>query len=251
MVPAVNWDTNWGYDDERGPRGNWWVSAVLAVAFYGLIVVAVLRMSAVAPPRGEREKPQEVTFRELVQPKPQPEPQVAAPPMPPAAAPVVPKRLKVRKVESAPPPKPLVAPKEMPKEAVPEADPSEDKGVAVVGDAAAGGDPAGLEGGVAGAQVAAPIALPEDAEPPVPLPSNRPPAYPQEARAEGRTGLVVLKVVIATDGSVREVELLRGGEPFASAAIAAVRGWKYKPAMYQGKPITVYRIIQIPFKLQA
>lgn len=251
MLGSLDWTTNWGYEFDRTPRQSWGVAGVLALAFYGLILAALTRMPLAPEPRREAEKPQEVVFREALPPKVQPEPQVAAPPAPAAAAPVIPKRLKVRKVEVAPPPKPLVAPREIPKEAPPEADPAEDKGVAVVGDPALGGDPAGLEGGVAGAQVAAPIALPENADPPLPLGSNRPPAYPQEARAEGRTGLVVLKVVITADGSVSDVELLRGEEPFASAAISAVRQWRYKPAMYQGKPISVYRIIQIPFKLQA
>jgi protein TonB len=44
---------------------------------------------------------------------------------------------------------------------------------------------------------------------------------------------------------------MRGEEPFISAAVNAVRTWKYKPALYKGQPITVYRIIQIPFKLTA
>ena len=52
--------------------------------------------------------------------------------------------------------------------------------------------------------------------------------------------------------------LNRGREPFArlvsitdgsSSAIKAVKHWKYEPARHKGQPITVYRIIQIPFKL--
>jgi len=47
------------------------------------------------------------------------------------------------------------------------------------------------------------------------------------------------------------VQVMRGEEPFASAAIAAVKKWKYEPARHEGQPITVYRIVQIPFKLTA
>jgi TonB family protein len=56
---------------------------------------------------------------------------------------------------------------------------------------------------------------------------------------------VILKVYILASGQVAKVELMRGDEPFASAALAAVKHWKYTPAMYKGHPISVYRIIQI------
>ena len=61
--------------------------------------------------------------------------------------------------------------------------------------------------------------------------------------------MVVLKVVILADGSVGKVDVLRGEEPFVTAALKVIKGWKYSPARYKGQPIAVYRIIQIPFKL--
>src|SRR5437660_72968 len=47
------------------------------------------------------------------------------------------------------------------------------------------------------------------------------------------------------------VRLMRGEETFVSAAVKTVKTWRYQPARYKGQPITVYRIIQIPFKLTA
>ena len=85
--------------------------------------------------------------------------------------------------------------------------------------------------------------------PPAPSKSNAVPVYPQEARASGKTGMVILKVVILADGSVGDVQVMRGEEPFTSAAVSVVKHWKYDPARFKGQPITVYRIIQIPFKL--
>jgi protein TonB len=105
-----------------------------------------------------------------------------------------------------------------------------------------------MAGGVAGGSVGA-IALPEDADPPVPDEANVKPEYPQTARADGRTGTVVLKVIIRADGSVAEVQVMRGEEPFVSSAVAAVKKWKYAPARFKGQAITIYKIIQIPFKL--
>ena len=58
-------------------------------------------------------------------------------------------------------------------------------------------------------------------------------------------------LVILADGMVADVQVMRGDEPFVSAAVKTVKAWKYQPARYKGQPITVYRIIQIPFKLTA
>ena len=58
-------------------------------------------------------------------------------------------------------------------------------------------------------------------------------------------------VPVLPDGSVGDVKAMRGEEPFVSAAIAAVKKWKYEPARLNGQAITVYRIVQIPFKLTA
>ena len=141
----------------------------------------------------------------------------------------------------------------MPKDAPPEANPDNDPGVPVVGDDAAT-DPAGLEGGVAHGGVAGgvgggAIQLPDDAIPPHPKSSNAIPAYPQAARADGRTGVLALEIVVLADGSVDRVKVVRGDEPFASAAVAAVKTWRYEPARYKGQPISVYRTFQITFKL--
>ena len=57
--------------------------------------------------------------------------------------------------------------------------------------------------------------------------------------------------MILADGTVANVQVLRGDEPFVGAALQAVKRWKYEPARYKGQPIAVYRIIQIPFKLTA
>ena len=240
---------------EHVPR-QWFAALFTSSALYvGIAVFAVA--VGTATKHIVTEKPVDVTFVEKVakpEPPPPPPPVIEEKPKPaPAAAPVVPKDMKVRKLDKPPPPKELVAPKEMPKEAPREAEPSQDKGIAVYGEPGQG-DPAGLEGGtqggVAGGQVGA-IALPEDAEPPMPAKTNSVPVYPQEARAEGKTGTVILKVIILADGRVADVQVMRGDEPFVSAAVKAVKAWRYEPARYKGQPITVYRIIQIPFKLNA
>lgn len=239
--------------EERGPR-QWLVALTSSSLIYVVLAVVAITVGT-ATKKMVAEKKVDVTFVEKIvkaEPPPPPPPAPEVKPLPPAAAaPVVRPDQKIRKLDKPPPPKELVAPKEQPKEAPKEADPSEDKGIAVYGDGP--GDPAGLEGGqaggVAGGMVGGAIALPEDATAPVPAKSNVIPDYPQEARAAGKTGMVVLKVVILADGSVAQVQVMRGDEPFASAAVKAVKQWKYEPAKFKGQAITVYRIIQIPFKL--
>ncbi len=240
----------------RGER-HWGVSVTVSAGVYVALAVAIAALGGRRVAR-VAQKAVDVTFVERVMKMPEPPP--PAPPKPEvkpqaaaAAAPVVRPDQKIRRLEKPPPPKEMVAPKEMPRQAPAEADPSQDKGVAVYGEGGTG-DAAGLEGGVAqggvvGGMVGGAIALPEDAEAPVPDAHNVVPAYPREARAAGKTGTVVLKVVILADGSVGSVQVMRGEEPFVSAAVEAVKKWRYTPARYKGQAITVYRIIQIPFRL--
>jgi len=241
--------------DEQSPRS--WLQAIAASGLIYVGIAAAALVIGTAAKEIVQEKQTDVTFVEKIvkeEPPPPPPPVVQEKPKPPpAAAPVVPKDMKVVKLDKPPPPKELLAPKEMPLEKPKEADPSQDKGIAVYGEPG-DGDPAGLEGGmaggVAGGSVGA-IALPEDADAPIPDDANVKPDYPQTARAEGKMGTVVLKVIIRADGSVADVQVMRGDEPFVSAAVAAVKKWKYSPARYKGQAITVYRMITIPFKLSA
>jgi protein TonB len=227
---------------------QWAASLTASSAIYLALGVAAVMIGS-ATKEIVRDKVVDLTFVEkVVREVEPPKPVELPPPVPVAAAPVVRPDQKVRKLDKPPPPKELVAPKDMPTAPAAEADPSEDKGIAVYGEVGKG-DPAGLEGGGAGGQMA--VALPEDADPPMPAASNQKPPYPQEARAGGRTGTVVLKVVILADGSVANIQVMRGDEPFVSAAVATVKTWRYEPARFKGRAITVYRIIQIPFKLTA
>jgi TonB family protein len=203
-----------------------------------------------------------VTFVEKVLQEPPPP---SPPPPPPAkvveekpvipavAAPVVRPQQKVRKLAKPPPPKEIVAPREMPKQAPEEVDPSEDKGVAVFGDPGAG-DPAGLESGaaegVAGGQVGGAIELPDGATPPVPSRDNEHPAYPDRARRRGLSDVVTLRVVVLADGSVSNIVVVEGDEPFVDEAVKVVQRWRYEPARFKGAPIAVYRTLRIQFALR-
>jgi TonB family protein len=77
------------------------------------------------------------------------------------------------------------------------------------------------------------------------------PAYPADARAEGVEGTVLLRAVIAKDGSLLHVTSLSNGvDPrLVSAARAAVPLWRYEPAHLNGEPIEVVTTIAVTFRL--
>jgi TonB family protein len=61
--------------------------------------------------------------------------------------------------------------------------------------------------------------------------------YPQ-AQADGTEGMFRAQVVIDSDGSVSNVVIVKGIEPALDAAIvAALKRWRFKPAMACGKPV--------------
>ena len=55
------------------------------------------------------------------------------------------------------------------------------------------------------------------------------PVYPPAAKKAGIQGLVLLRPTVATDGSVSNLEVLSGDSQLASAALAAVKQWRYAP----------------------
>lgn len=231
---------------ENMPRH--WVTAFFtsSIIYVGIGVAAVV--IGIGGRQMATEKSVDVKFVEKVlkeeppPPPPPPKPIEEAKPPPPA----VPKDMKVRKLDKPPPRKELVAPTEMPKEAPAEADPSQDKGIAVWEP-----DPTELEEGYRGA-AGKKEEITEQVQGVVrakPLKTNEPPPYPKAARNAGKTATVMLKIRITTSGRVEDVQVVEGEEPFTTAALQAVKKWRYEPARYQGKPISVYRPIKIVFQL--
>jgi protein TonB len=61
--------------------------------------------------------------------------------------------------------------------------------------------------------------------------------YPQ-AQADGIEGKFKAKLVIGADGAVEAVTVLAGLDPaFDAAIVAALKRWRFKPAMACGKPV--------------
>ena len=65
------------------------------------------------------------------------------------------------------------------------------------------------------------------------------PAYPELARKNNIVGTARLEIVIAADGSVKNIKILGGSPVLTQAAVDAVKKWKYEPA--QSETSTVLR----------
>ena len=69
------------------------------------------------------------------------------------------------------------------------------------------------------------------------LVSRVPPVYPEAARRLNMSGKAVLKATISKNGSVANLQWVSGNELFRSGALAAVKQWRYKPAILNSQPI--------------
>jgi periplasmic protein TonB len=75
------------------------------------------------------------------------------------------------------------------------------------------------------------------------------PVYPMIARNMRLSGVVRLRAIIATDGSVQHLEVLSGSEFLARAARQAVEQWRYRPTLLNGVPVEVETYITVTFVL--
>src|SRR5437879_2689450 len=65
------------------------------------------------------------------------------------------------------------------------------------------------------------------------------PFYPLEAKSKGAQGKVWLQLVISQTGDVESADILSGDPDLARAAQEAMKKWKFKPYIRNGKPVKV------------
>lgn len=75
------------------------------------------------------------------------------------------------------------------------------------------------------------------------------PSYPPLARSARIQGAVILQAVIGKSGGIEKLRLLSGPPMLASAAIEAVRQWRYRPYILNGEPVEVETQITVNFSL--
>jgi len=76
------------------------------------------------------------------------------------------------------------------------------------------------------------------------------PKYPAIARTIHLQGTVYLRAIIATDGTVRQLEVISGNPILANPALQAVHQWRYQPTRLNGEPVEVETLITVNFVLQ-
>jgi protein TonB len=77
------------------------------------------------------------------------------------------------------------------------------------------------------------------------------PDYPERARHQHIQGPVVLHAIVSEEGAVQELKVLSGDSQLASAAIDAVRLWKFKPYLTRGRHSQFETQITVNFALPA
>jgi len=75
-----------------------------------------------------------------------------------------------------------------------------------------------------------------------------PPKYPVEARSGGAEGTVVLKAVVDENGKVEDLRLVEGNAILATAAIQAVKQWRYRPYLRDGKAQPFQTVVIVDFQ---
>jgi len=74
------------------------------------------------------------------------------------------------------------------------------------------------------------------------------PQYPAQALGQHLDGAVVLQAWVGRDGVVRDVKLVRGYFVLGRAAFDAVKQWRYKPILQDGRAIDFQTSITLNFQ---
>lgn len=120
------------------------------------------------------------------------------------------------------------------------------------------GDPIGDPLGVAPPPAPSASREPEPPRPPIRVGSvlrapqkvhHVAPIYPAIAQAARVSGTVILEALIAEDGSVRDVKVLRSKPLLDDAAVDAVRQWRFTPTLLNGVPVQVIMSVTVTFTL--
>ena len=75
------------------------------------------------------------------------------------------------------------------------------------------------------------------------------PQYPADATKKHIQGTVVVKATISKQGTISSAQVLSGPEMLRESAVTAVRTWRYKPYLLNGKAVSVETTINIVYSL--
>ena len=76
------------------------------------------------------------------------------------------------------------------------------------------------------------------------------PEFTPEARQANHEGTVAIQLIVDSQGMPQDIHVTRPlGMGLDQKAIAAVRQYRFRPAMYQGHPVSVQMVIEVEFRL--
>ncbi len=75
------------------------------------------------------------------------------------------------------------------------------------------------------------------------------PSYPMLAREMKVQGSVVLRALISKEGTIQDLRVVSGPNILASAAMEAVRQWRFKPYYDKGEPVETEASITVNFTI--
>ena len=73
------------------------------------------------------------------------------------------------------------------------------------------------------------------------------PIYPEDAKAKGISGAIVLHAIIDPQGKVDKLSVISGPGVLRDASLTAVRQWTYKPYLLKGRPQSVETTVTVNF----
>ena len=76
------------------------------------------------------------------------------------------------------------------------------------------------------------------------------PRYPRQAQAARVEGQVVAKVVASAEGQIQRIQFILNHPKFGPEVENALRGWKLKPYLFNGRPVAVHSVIEFQFRMQ-
>ena len=75
------------------------------------------------------------------------------------------------------------------------------------------------------------------------------PVYPAMAKAQHVSGNVTVDALIDASGKVTTTKIVSGPTLLQQAAMDALKQWKYRPAMLDGKPVSMHLTVTLQFRL--
>jgi protein TonB len=79
---------------------------------------------------------------------------------------------------------------------------------------------------------------------------NVQPVYPDDAKAAGVSGIVLVEITIGTRGSVVDAQVSKSIPLLDQAALDAIYQWEYEPTVLNGEPVEVLMTVTVNFTLE-